>query len=828
MSKDLEFGAFDRTQNPIFPTSTIGVSTDGRFLDENGGAWALFAVPLNPTVDAKTVEKRLEASIPLYGALSEIASLANIQGIKRRRIQKGSYRRYFVYSLNFDAYYRTPYGHPLKEVLDSAFGRNLQLRRLVVLGVRLIPSITSNGFQGAIDSVIGTFQSGRAPLSDFNEDFDRLRGVATRHGLRTLTQDERGLVRAWFNGGKPGPIYSMSEPSRFHMFRTSDAARQAQELYQDKVPLDEWPVLPGHTVLTFASITEFNMPMIDVTDPMASWVSKLIDHDAVCVAIHGLLEPGTVTAKEIDANVKGYESDIKERQKIGKDATVEQEQKLADLAFMRQAYAGGRAPSISTSTSVTIAFNGDGRNLSDMTIPGCEIAILESRQTGAMAETWPTPTVRTNPDLHDVPLTLISDSGICSLSQVGDDPHGSALTGLTEVDRQPTWTNPGAAMTLADSPPLVGVFGMSGSGKTMLGLWHLIQFSKLGHKVVFVDPKEDSDFSGLFRYYGGKSVDLGDMAESDGILDPIRFSPDAEEGVDLAISTLKFLYPWNRSNVNVEVSLYSALRAGVEAGARSILSALRLARQMGVPDATDELITPIETIVRTVPMASALIGSTDTGTRLAFEDNLTLIKVGSAKLNLPKGKLSSDMSLSEKIAVSVIRLLVRGSTIAVRGIEGVVGLDEAWIFFDTAGDELTSLGRLARSMSVSVWMMTQRVSDIDKADLEDFISTGYILGMSNSREAQAACRMLKLEPTDERMARITAKAKIGGRGSEVAFNWNSLRALIDSETRQVVRGSVCLYADTADRAVYTEVMLPSDFLRYASTNKTDREKAAAS
>lgn len=820
-------GPFDTTTKPILLTSVLTSTRDGRFIADNGAVWAYFSVPLAPTLDAKTIRQRLDASRPLLGALSELAGLTKLVGVHRRRLQQGNYRRYQLLSINLDSFFDPPSHHPLHDMLRAYYAhhRNLLIDRVVLLGVQLTPSMSDQGFTASFRSVVSAFMEGRAPLSDFDKDFTLVRSLMARHGLGTPTPEELALARSWWNNGSPSPVYYLAEPSCYHMFRSADSARRGHDLYAEHVPAHEWPPLQGHSVLTFASVADFHLPWVDVLDPGALWVSDLINNGAVCIAINGLIEPGVITAKEVDAQSARYESDIKDRYKVGKVAEHEQEKKLETLDFIRQVYAGSTPSPISTQTSIIAAIASDGSDLDQMITPGIDLAVLESRQIGAMGETYIAPTIRTNPALHDLPLTTIVFSGICSLSRVGDDQDGSAFVGFTEMDRQPVWANVGAAMTLADSPPLVGIFGQSGSGKTMLLVWLLIQFALLGHKTVFVDPKEKSDFTALFDAFGGTTINLGDIVSSDGIVDPLRFSVDPADGLAQAASILRFINPWGSRGTDMEVPLLACLNHGIQLGARSILSALYKARDDGDPHATSELIDPVADVARSVPLAAALIGSTDTGERLAFGTTLTQIRVGDVQLDLPQGKrISSDIPISQRIAVALIRMIVRGSTIAVRGNEGVVGLDEAWIFFDSAGDALIELGRLARSQSVAVYLATQRVTDATEADLIDFISSGYILGMNSRDEAIAACTLLNLEPTEERLGRILAPATMSGTGGLKQPNYNSLRALVKPGTREVIRGSVAIVADVSDRAVTTEIRLPSKFLALASTNRLDREK----
>ena len=120
-------------------------------------------------------------------------------------------------------------------------------------------------------------------------------------------------------------------------------------------------------------------------------------------------------------------------------------------------------------------------------------------------------------------------------------------------------------------------------------------------------------------------------------------------------------------------------------------------------------------------------------------------------------------------------------------------------------------------------LLTQRVSDALDAGMAGYISRGLILPIADPDEALAACELFKLEPTPDRMTRITAKAAIGGTAVDDigAPNWRSMRALRDPVTRKVLRGAVGIYADLSGRAVPVEVKIPDDFLAKASTNPDD-------
>src|SRR5699024_4815520 len=155
---------------------------------------------------------------------------------------------------------------------------------------------------------------------------------------------------------------------------------------------------------------------------------------------------------------------------------------------------------------------------------------------------------------------------------------------------------------------------------------------------------------------------------------------------------------------------------------------------------------------------------------------LTCIQVGDASLQLPDPS-AANLQLAHRVAVNLVRLLVSGSAMALNGRHGAVMIDEAWVFMQSGNTELERLARVARSQQVSVYLLTQRVSDATVSGIDEHISSGMILPLKRG-EARAACEILQLEPTQERLGRITADATRGGVGDTgLEPNWNSMMAL---------------------------------------------------
>lgn len=327
-----------------------------------------------------------------------------------------------------------------------------------------------------------------------------------------------------------------------------------------------------------------------------------------------------------------------------------------------------------------------------------------------------------------------------------------------------------------------------------------------------------SDHSPTVLAAGGQVISLDEVSKSDGVFDPIRFATTPEVGVELAASMLGAIDPWGGRGAEYEVAVYTALQFGVSRGARCIGQALTIAYREG--KASREMIEPIFNLAQASPMFRACVGMNPESQPLNIFDGITLIKVGDSHLELPEPGAVKTATLMQRVCLALVRMMVFGSAMALTGRGGVIKLDEAWVFLGAGKAEVERLGRLARSQGVLPVLYTQRVSDALNAELAGYISRGLILPIEDRKEARASLELFKLEPTPERMERITAKATVG-EGESVAPNWMSMKALRDPVTKEVLRGSVGIYADLAGRAVPVEIVLPATFLRMASTNPED-------
>lgn len=344
--------------------------------------------------------------------------------------------------------------------------------------------------------------------------------------------------------------------------------------------------------------------------------------------------------------------------------------------------------------------------------------------------------------------------------------------------------------------------------------------------IVFVDPKLESNHSRTVARSGGTVFSLDRLITSDGVFDPIRFAKTAESGASMAASIILEVNPFGSKIEDYETELIHSLNFGASNGARCTMEALAMAETAG--HASRAMVDRIEKLVAASTYFRAMCGSDPEGTPLQASEGITYIMLGSAQLNLPDPDAKHKADIGQRTALVLVKAMVYGSMMALAGREGIVILDEGWIFLEAGKSEVVRAGRLARSWQVWLLLLTQRVKEVVDAEIQHFISRGGILPMEVQSEAIAACRLFGLEPTAQRLERITGKAS-RAEGASNAPNWNSMRALRDDDGN-VLRGSIMLYCDQKGRAVPVEVKIPPAFLGISSTSRKDmlrRDKAAA-
>jgi hypothetical protein len=820
-------------EQPAWPTTLRARLQDGRLQGIDGSVWMYRAVPLAPVSDARSPEESLLAAEPVLAMFEELAGQASATS-KRRQMAKGSYRDVHLLLVNVPQRFEPDRNSPLAEYLRQQFPGTAIDRRVLLFGVRLRDKIGSGGWRQAIDSVVDTIMVGGTALADFDDDTVKMNAAMDRSGLVPLSGDEVRLANAWWNHGHYADTPMLVHPDHVHIFDSSESVSMADKAGLNDCPSWTRESVPGTHAVTFTSVMDLELDFVDPKSAHAHWASDLIDAGAFAISIRGRVEPGVITREELRRQRKKFIDDINERHRQGKMDRAEQNEMLGLLEGVEGLYgSGGTPPPTLASCSIVVGFDGQYRDVTSILPQGApaKLAMMEYRQNGAMAETWLCSPKRANPHLHDLPVQVVAASGLPSLSFVGD--RDGALAGFSERDRQPSYLSPTAASS-GDAAPLMLVPGQTGSGKTQFMQWVATQFARSGRPTIILDPKMGSDLSPVVEAVGGQIASLDRLLTADGIFDPLRFSATAEVGVELATSMLMSINVWGTRREDMEVPLQYALAYGVSKGANCTGQALAIAERDLGDTLPDTLVSAVRNMSESSPMFRACVGWDPNSPGLRVSEGLTLIKVGDAHLDLPDpGIPLHTLGINQRITTVLVRMMVFGSAMSLAGRDGVLCADEAWVILGAGKAEVERLGRLARSQRVLPILFTQRVTDALKAGLTGYISRGFILPMEDPEEARAACELFRLDPTEERLGRLMAKATKGGNSANaVTPNWYSMRALRDPVTDEVIRGSIGLYVDLSGRAVPVEVTLPPSFLKDSTTNADDlrrreEEKRAA-
>lgn len=797
-----------------FPTFLRARLPGGLCRGEDGTVWLVRSCPLGPVADAVSPAASLTPGRSIMNALAGLEEATRIR-TARRGMSRSAYRQVHLLGMNIPTGWRPERDKDLSAFLASAYPDQVTHEKVLLLAVRLLPSMGSGGWRSAVDSMVDFLVTSSTPLEDFRADAQKVGRILTQAGLDTPTPRQFQLAETWFTLGRRSDAPMLTHADHIHVFGTQDAANTAQTQGLTEADCKRWGDFPDHHTITVASVAEFDFAWLDAASRQAQWALDAFDQGALCVSARFNVEPSAVTRAELRRNSAKFRSDIAELAAANKPRRAEMDERLGALEEMEGAYSSGHAPATAEDTRITVVFSGRtpfGDYDAEAMYGIARMHTMTGRQDTGLQETMLCSPVRANPNRHDIPVTALAYSGLPSLSEVGDED--GAVLGFTERDAQPARVSPTAAAA-ADALPLLSIVGATRSGKTASLLWLALQFSRIRDKhtgkrrpnIIF-DPKFMSDHTDVVLPAGGQVASLDDMASADGVMDPIRCAINPEDGVNAAVSMLLTVNPWG---VAVdETAVTKAVAYGVRAGARCTGQALLLARDAG--QAPADMVQKVFDLADSTPLFRAVFGVNPSGDGLRVADGITLIKAGNTPLELPApGKPPSNQL--QRVTVAVVRMGVFCSVMALAGRGGILHLDEGWVFMIDP-TEMDRLGRVAASQGVLAIIYTQRVSDVVDAGLSGYISRGIILSITDEKEARAACQLFRLEQTPERLARIMAPATSG---ASKAPDPRSLKALVDPNTGRVLRGAVGLYVDLHGRAVPVVIQLPEQFLHLAST-----------
>lgn len=336
------------------------------------------------------------------------------------------------------------------------------------------------------------------------------------------------------------------------------------------------------------------------------------------------------------------------------------------------------------------------------------------------------------------------------------DPDGLYLGHSTNGLHVPVLYD-AAAPSRESKASAVLLAGTLGSGKTVGA--QLIAHSALarGSRVVDFDPKPDHGWTNVPALAQHVDVlELTGAAEQQGRLDPMAIGL-GELREELTVSYLLELL--KDPPASWEHAIARAVRDVAQADGRSTRAVIDRLREL--PGIAGEVADALDVLA---DVGLARLGFGDGTTDITHAGKL-LTTIRTPGLTLPEpGVARETYTRAERISVATLSLI---AALALRLVADdrtqhkVVILDEAWFLLASAQGRavINRLVRLARSYNATVLLVTQLVGDM--AGVRDLVRTWFVFGQDSDAEAEQALRLVGVEPTAARVARL--RGAVAGR-----------------------------------------------------------------
>lgn len=841
-----------------------------RAVTPDKSVWLYAAIPWSTALtDGATDTRRINAATQLMSFFDGLASQVSAAGLKYRSLLRGQYRQFHLLTGAVPQRFQSANqrGSMLARWQNGAYTDVRVQRQFAVIGVRLHAGAKDPisemrnlpwwrrglvRFFTELDNVSFNIANGFPRFEEFEDDMHVIQRIMLNAGLKPFSMmddQERSqyleVLRSWWVSNGSGALGVMPDNDHLHMFPDMNACVTAQHAYDDGKPCKDWNIRGEYpATLCFAQSTSFNQNSI--SDPSNLWLAKLLEvpeaggAGAVGVSIRGTVEPGIVTAAQIRRHTSAINDAIKERYAKGREASGDMEDMMEKLEYKRSIYRHDNMPPTLIDLSVAALVAGNAQQAIDAlgVIPNMTFVNMNtsSEQYLGFKSMQACSPVRMTPFNMEWSGTIVAGSGVNSMAKAGDGK--GACLGFTEANSQPVYLSTTFASD-QDTVPFLAIVGKSGSGKTMalinlMRQWCIYDSGQGATPCIFIDPKEDSDFSDTVLQAGGTVYSM-DSDISNGQFDPLNVIPNKEEAKEMAAIMFADIFSPGVSNPDLEISLTVMLDYGLKAGAHVSGVALKLAndafmaaQQAGqptnLPANTHDVYEHVMKLIASNQFLRIICGTDNNAPSLSVSRNLTLIRAGARSLVPAEG---SENTVTGRIQRWVLRMTVMGAGVAVRGRDGVVALDEAWVALGKgSGETVQQWARLARSQRFLPVLASQKVQEFIDAGLEGSISRGLILANDDPAEtngtvsqAKAALRLFSIEDTDGHIARRMAldPEKDGGEP-----NWDSLQRLKDPQhPGRVLRGSVAYFKDGSNMPVPVEIRINPDLLAQISTSRLD-------
>lgn len=296
-------------------------------------------------------------------------------------------------------------------------------------------------------------------------------------------------------------------------------------------------------------------------------------------------------------------------------------------------------------------------------------------------------------------------------------------------------------------PPGTLITGEPGSGKTFLALTLTAMSAILGKTTVVLDPKGDFLALDNIKDQIGHFALMNLARGKSGLLDPFYMTSDPNEQLSLAMEVIDiFLGGVSGTELSVLSPIVQDVRDAQNPSLAKVILALRGSEREGARALGSQL-----DLLSKMPYAK-LCFAPGTGHRQALRIDSGLTVITLVGLELPPAG-ETNLTMQNRLASGIMYLLTDFLKRVMMDDDSqnpkTIIMDEAHAVLsnDAGARSVKSLALLGRSKYLSLILITQNNSHIDKLDIENTISTRFAFRSSRG-EADAIIAAMEL-PRDE-------------------------------------------------------------------------------
>lgn len=695
----------------------------------DGSAWLYLKVAPGVALDTAPLEATLDWQA---GLLDVLRSLAGMVEGNQRTAAKSTMPECHLVAVD----------HPVPTVvpetddparLGAAYqewlAEQVSFERVVALGVKLSVGVGNR----------------------YDRSLENLVAVLSRHIAAGTLVELNPMELAILEGWPAGPTLNLRKVTKFERERVTFEAN----------PVQEW------TAVACASLgvpQEANdVAQLEVARSTWLFAAQLLRSDARCVSMRFRLEPARLTERVVDSRIKANQASLQTALSGGARHRGVAELKRAievDRGIQQTLIERDLPTAVGLEiTAVRQAGPNIGAWLSGL--PGAW-RVATDRQRDALMSCLPAGGSWKGPRVEPQ-APFVSQAGWGHLASGGDTEGALALVGWSADDRRPVWLNLRAPER--SGLPVSFTLGSTGSGKTFKEQGLIAQALDMGLRCVFVNLKFGDSRQKFADAVGGKVINVSELSELDGPLDPFRVSAvEPEERAQLAITWLRTVMGDAAVMVEARLDVEQAFRRAAVGGAACLEDAF--APQWWDSQETRERLHKAARKLREAPAVAACWGLRPDAAEVAFADGLTVIEPG-----------DTPLQAEDPITVGLLTLVLAASQQAMRARPGVRGgtvvVDEAHVLLK-AGDGrgaaiLASFARIARSLGVAIRLISQRPEDFVKAGasdtLEDYVHSISVGRFPDVARAswEAACQLAGIDAKTARKGSQLDRIEVGGK-----------------------------------------------------------------